>query len=126
MDITNIVQKLNDMAEYRKQRNAAEAEKKQLIDDLIPTEIREQIAAIEAEYAERFMAADAAIGTLETEIKDGVKALGETVKGDFLMAVWTKGRTSWDDKALSGYSKAHPEILEYRKQGEPSVSIRGV
>ena len=49
MDITNIVQKLNDMAEYRKQRNAAEAEKKQLIDDLIPTEIREQIAAVEAD-----------------------------------------------------------------------------
>ena len=118
--------KLNALANYRQERSALEAEKKQLIDDLIPTEIRKQIAAIEAEYAQRAEGVEANISELETAIKDEVKAIGETVKGDFLMAVWTKGRTSWDDKSLSGYSKAHPEILEYRKQGEPSVSIRGV
>ena len=50
--------------------------------------------------------------------------MGETVKGDHLQAVWSKGRASWDDKALMGYTKAHPELLEFRKQGEPSVSIR--
>ena len=122
----NTIYALNKLAEYRQQRSAIESEKQQLIDNLIPAEIREQIAAIEAEYAGRTSAVAANIESLESEIKDAVKTSGETVKGDFLMAVYAKGRTSWDDKGLSGFAKAHPEILEYRKQGEPSVSIRGV
>jgi len=48
------------------------------------------------------------------------------VKGRELEAVYVKGRISWDNKALDGYAAAHPEIGAFRKQGDPSVSIRGV
>lgn len=61
---------------------------------------------------------------LESEIKAAVIALGETVKADGIMAVYNKGRESWDGKALSGYAAAHPEILVFRSVGDPSVSIR--
>ena len=50
----------------------------------------------------------------------------ESVKGKNLQAVFSKGRTSWDPKALIGYAVAHPEINEFKKVGKPSVSIREV
>ena len=63
---------------------------------------------------------------MEAEIKELVKATGATVKSTFLMAVYAKGRISWDAKGLDGYAVAHPEILYMRKEGDPSVSIRRI
>ncbi len=42
------------------------------------------------------------------------------------MAVWSKGRETWDTKSLDGYALAHPEIASLRKVGDPSVSIRKI
>jgi hypothetical protein len=50
----------------------------------------------------------------------------ESVKGELLQAVFSKGRTSWDTKKLEGYAIAHPELKELKKTGKPSVSIREV
>lgn len=41
-----------------------------------------------------------------------------------MMAVWSKGRVTWDGKGLGGYMVAHPEIEAFRREGKPSVSIR--
>jgi hypothetical protein len=60
------------------------------------------------------------------EIKSETLALGQTVKGTRLMVVWAKGRSSWDGKLLDGYAMDHPEILQAKKIGEPTVSIRSV
>ncbi|CAK0771531.1 hypothetical protein CCP3SC15_4350001 [Gammaproteobacteria bacterium] len=40
------------------------------------------------------------------------------------MAVYTKGRVSWDSKKLDGMMILVPELASARKEGEPSVSIR--
>ena len=40
-----------------------------------------------------------------------------------LKVSYRKGAVRWDTKWLDGYSTAHPEILKYRKQGEPSVGF---
>ncbi|MCG3145996.1 MAG: hypothetical protein HONDAALG_03775 [Gammaproteobacteria bacterium] len=56
----------------------------------------------------------------------GEESRGATVKGAALSAVYAKGRVSWDNKALEGYAVAHPELLAFRSEGAPSVSIRGV
>ena len=53
-----------------------------------------------------------------------VIALGASVKGEHLHAVYTKGRETWDGKLLSGYAIAHPDVLACRNIGAPSVSIR--
>lgn len=57
-------------------------------------------------------------------VKDGTLEAGETIRGDHLMAVYTKGRSSWDGKGLDGFAVAFPDILKFKKVGEPSVSIR--
>lgn len=50
----------------------------------------------------------------------------ESIKGDGLQAIFSKGRTTWDTAKLNGYAIAHPEIEQLRKVGKPSVSIREV
>lgn len=63
---------------------------------------------------------------LENEVKAYILCTQNTVKGSHLMAVWNKGRVSWDSKLLAGYSIAHPDILAAKKVGEPTVTFRVV
>lgn len=63
---------------------------------------------------------------MEKGIKESVLSIGEPVKGEFLQAIFIKGRVSWDTKGLDGYAVAHPEILIFKKTGEPSVSLKKV
>lgn len=60
------------------------------------------------------------------KINIGVLEKGESIKGELLQAVFSKGRTTWDTPALAGYAIAHPELNKLKKVGKPSVSIREV
>lgn len=64
------------------------------------------------------------IANLEAEIKQEVLNRGETVKSKHMVVTWNKGRVSWNSRLLDGYAVAHPEILEMRKEGSPTVSFR--
>ena len=119
-------QLLDQLAELYAQRDLASLEKQRLIDNILTQEIKAQIADIEAEFSGKNETVNDAIANLEAQIKEEVKQSGSSVKGQFIHAVFTKGRVSWDAKALDGYAKAHPEIAEYRKEGEPSVSLRKI
>ena len=88
--------------------------------------VREQLADLEAEYRGKFDSVTTQKAALEGVIKDAVKKLGETVRGSNLMAVFSKGRASWDGKKLDGFAKAHPEIAEFKTVGDPSVSFRNI
>lgn len=98
--------------------------KQELIDKVIPPEIKARLDEIEAEFTPVF----ANINTRNQELIDMIKAevvaAGETVSGEFHQAVYMKGRTSWDSKSLEGYAAAHPEILQFKTIGSPSVSIK--
>ena len=120
----SIIERLDRLAEFHDLRDLLVLDKQQMIDRIITPELKKQVADIEAEFSNREAAAIETISALEEEIKRSVLSEGESVKGLRLQAVWSKGRVSWDDKALTGYAKAHPEINDLRKQGEPSVSIR--
>ena len=122
----NTVEKLNELYEKKAALEVVRLEKEKLIDSVLTPEIRKQIADIEAEFADKTMVVNADIQTIEAEIKQAVVSEGETVKGDYLMAVFAKGRVSWDTKALDGYVAAHPEVAQFRKVGDPSVSIRAL
>jgi hypothetical protein len=59
-------------------------------------------------------------------VKEQVLTKGSTAKGKYLMAVWSKGRVSWDSKTLDGLALILPQITTARKEGEPSVSFRKI
>ena len=66
------------------------------------------------------------IASMKKAIGAEVLAHGAPVKGSVLQAVINKGRVSWDGKLLEGLALAHPELYNARKEGEPTVTIRGV
>ena len=119
----NTQQKLDRIAELQLEQGKRDAEKQALIDSILTQEIKDKIADIEAEYNNGSVFA-AEIERLTNEVKQDVLSLGQTVKGSLLMAVWSKGRVTWDTKSLDGYIIDHPELDKFRKEGEPSVSIR--
>lgn len=124
--MTDIVNTLNRLHELRTASKQTVDKMQALIDAAIPADVRQAIADIHAEYDQIIADINAAVGVLESQVKDAVIQHGATVKADNLMAVYVSGRVSWDDKGLNGYALAHPEITTFRKQGEPSVTIRKV
>jgi len=123
---TDISQKIDQLANFQAQRDVLDLEKQSLIDQLIPPEIKARIEEIEAEFSGKREVVDEKITELESEIKEEVIRHGATVKGNFLRVVYHPGRVTWDTKSLDAYARARPELLEFRKQGEPFVSIQKV
>jgi hypothetical protein len=119
-----ISEKLDRLAEFQAQKDMLALDKQALIDQVLTAEIKARLAEIDEEFGGRAEAVDEHIAALEAEIKEEVLQHGATVRGAHFMAVWSKGRVAWDDRSLSNYARAHPEVLEFRKQGEPSISIR--
>ena len=121
----NTKEKLDKIADLKSAQNLREMDKQALIDQVLTPEIKTKIAEIEAEFSASDNVTDT-INMLTEEVKSEVAQLGETVKGTFLMAVYSKPRVSWDTKALDGYIVSHPELTQFRKEGAPTVSIRGI
>ena len=122
--MTDIYEKIEQYSEFCFGLDAIEAEKKQLIDSVIPPEIKDKLAEIDAEFAQKSESIQAKKTELEAEIKAEVLEAGRSVKGTYHSFVWSKPRVSWDTKALDGYAAAHPEIQQFRIEGSPSVSVR--
>lgn len=120
----DIEEKLNRLAEMQAQADVIQLHYQNIRQSLIPEEILQQLRDVDAEYQTSIEALNAGIAELTSEIRKEVLERGDSVKGANLHAILVKGRTSWDTKALDGYAVGHPEILVFRRQGEPSVSIR--
>ena len=67
-----------------------------------------------------------AVASAKEAVEVAVLDKKETVSGEHCMAVWNKGRESWDGSKLNGFAMAHPEILQAKKIGEPTVSFRKI
>jgi hypothetical protein len=122
----DISQKLDQLANFQAQRDVLELEKQSLIDQIIPPEIKARIEEIEAEFSGKREIVDANITALAAEIREDVLRQGASAKSTFLRVVYHTGRISWDTKSLDAYARSRPEILEFRKQGEPYVSIQKI
>ncbi len=86
--------------------------------------VQAQLEALDGEFAERLRAANEEVGRLESEVKEAVLEVGESVKHEGIHAVYLRARVSWDGRGLSRYAETHPELHEFRRVGTPSVSIR--
>lgn len=122
----DLIQKLDQLANFMAQRDVLNLQKQELIDQVLTPEIKARLEEIEAEFGGRMEAVDANIAELEAEVRQQVLQHGSSVKGTFLRVSWHKGRVSWDTRSLDHYAHQHPEIIAFRKQGEPYVSIQKV
>ena len=121
--MTNVIQKLGQLKELDAQKEVLRLDRQVAIDAVFTDEIKVKLAAIDAEFDPLVGAVNNTISAIESDIKIAVLAAGESIKGVYT-AVFSKGRITWNTKALDGYAAAHPEIERFRKIGNPSVSIR--
>jgi len=92
----------------------------------IPVELREALAKVDAARDAGARQLQADIDALAATLKSAVGAAGHTVKGTDYQVVYSRGRVSWDTRALEGYAAAHEELYQFRLESEPTVSIRAV
>ena len=88
--------------------------------------VQAELDALDLEYRPVLEAADENIAALENEIKTDVLLYGESVSGGAYRASYTQGRISWDNEGMTRYAASHPDVLQFRKQGQPIVSLRVV
>lgn len=124
--MTDITAKLNRLAELQSQQDVINLRFDELRNSVLTPDIRAELDEIEAERQTALDTLSGGITALTDEIKADVLAGGQSVKGAHLMAVWAKGRVSWDTKKLDGLMIALPQLAAARSEGQPSVSIRKV
>jgi hypothetical protein len=89
-------------------------------------QIQAELDALDSEYQPVLEAAEENIAALENEIKTDVLLYGESISGGMYRASYTQGRVSWDSAGMTKYAASHPDVLQFRKQGQPIVSLRAV
>lgn len=119
-------EKLERLAEIRAQADIIRIHYGELKNALLTAEIKAQLAEIDYEQQTALIQLETAANDLEAEIKTDVLKLGQTIKTGTLMAVWNKGRVTWDSKILEGYLVAFPGLVVARKEGAPTVTIRNI
>ena len=119
------VELLDQLAELRAAADFYRVTWEQKRDEVLAT-VKTQLADLDAEFEPMLCGAQEKIIETEARVKEAVLTEGKTVKGARLMAVWAKGRVSWDTKKLDGLMIALPQLKECRSEGQPSVSIRTV
>lgn len=88
--------------------------------------VQAELDAIDVEFRPVLDAAEENAAALEAEIKNDVLLRAESLRGGPYQAVYVKGRVSWDTKGVEGYARSHPELLKFRREGQPSVTLRTV
>jgi hypothetical protein len=117
---------LDELAEFRACKDMLCIEKQELIDLVYTPEIKARIDDINANFSSKSQTIDENISNLEELIKVKVLDYGTTIKGKSLMAVWVKGRETWDGQKLKGMMVLIPQLSQALKIGEPSVTIRKI
>lgn len=119
-------QKLDQYAELQVERTKVARQEQDLFDSVLTPEIKAKLDDIRAEFEPMLQSLDEKIVGLADQIEAETLAKGDTVKGSLAMAVFNKGRVSWDSKKLEGFLKAHPELEDCRTQGKPYITLRAV
>ena len=97
-----------------------------LLGEDLYTRLQEVKAHYEALLEQAMNDRENVVKTLQDGIKAAAVEVGETVKANHYMAVFTQPKPTWDSGKLEGYAAAHPEILAFRTEKNPYVSIRKV
>lgn len=121
----HVIDKLNRLAEIRATIKAARADYETKRAEIIKT-VQAELDALETEYAPLLQEPQGVISNLETEIKNDVLLNGATIQRSKYKAVYMQGRVTWDTKGITKYAETNPEVLKFKKQCQPSVSIRTV
>lgn len=120
LDVANRVAQLAEAKRYATEIHAEYQKRRESVME----QIRTQLEAVDAEFGEMLREADEEVVRLEGEVKEAVREGGRSVKQEGIHVIYNRGRSTWDNRRLSSYAETHPEVLEFRRIGNPIVSIR--
>jgi uncharacterized protein YifE (UPF0438 family) len=86
--------------------------------------VQDQLTALEAEAEPRMKQLEEAVVATEQAVRQAVVAFGRSHNYGRVRAVYSRGRVTFDSKGLQEYLITHPEIEQFKKVGNPIVSIR--
>ena len=121
----HVAQKLERLTNLRNAADAARLDYESKRAEILK-QIQAELDALDLEYKPVIEAAEENIAVLENEIKTDVLLYGNSVSGGSYRASYTQGRISWDNEGMAKYAAAHPDVIQFRKQGNPIVSLRVV
>lgn len=122
----NTQEKLNRLYELKTAMTEMEERREAEVETILTPELQARVDEIFDKWDSAIEGIKFQLAELESEIKADVLSCGETVKGARLMAVWNKGRVSWDGKKLDGMRALIPQLDTARKVADPTVTIREV
>ena len=122
-DKDTVVQKLERLTDLRAAADVARMDQEAKRAEVL-RKVQAELDALDVEFQPVLEAAEANASALEAEIKNDVLLRGESLRGSAYQAIYAKGRVSWDSAGINEYARAHPEVLKYRREGQPSVSLR--
>jgi hypothetical protein len=117
---------LEQLEDAYSQRDLLMIDYNQARDNAIPDEVQAALADIDVEFLPKKDAIEEKIAELEEQVKAAVIEGGQTVKVGALMAMYMRGRVSWDNKKLEGMMALIPDLAKARNEGKPTVQIRTV
>lgn len=120
----NTQEKLDRLYELKTAMTEAEERREAEVETILTPELQARVDEIFDKWDSAIEGIKSQMAELESEIKADVLSGGETVKGARLMAVWNKGRVSWDGKKLDGMRALIPQLDTARKVSDPTVTIR--
>jgi hypothetical protein len=120
----DIERMLDSLAKKQARLERLENEKNEAVRELIPPKVRKQIDAVEREHKAAAGEVDAAAKLLDAEIRKAVVAVGATIKGAVLTAVFVAPKEKWNADMLRGMAAEHEFIRAAVTVGEASVQIR--
>ncbi len=94
--------------------------------DALPNKLRAELTRIAKRFAPDLERVATELELRTVQVKAAVLAHGASVKGEKLQAVYVAGRPAWDDRGLRGFALVYPDVLVFRTEGAPSVTLRAV
>jgi hypothetical protein len=120
LEVSGRIAQLAEAKRYANEIHAAYQNRREAVLE----QVRAQLEALDNEFGEILREADEEVSRLQSEVKEAVRDAAQSVKHGEIHAIYMRGRVTWDNKGLSSYAETHPEVMEFRRVGKPSVSIR--
>jgi hypothetical protein len=124
-DADEIAARLDELAAVRAAADVTQQEYEARRAEILRV-VQAELEALEAEFQPLLDAAEARREALEAEIRGQVLEHGGSIRGGQLQAVYVRGRVTWDTRGLEEFADENPAVLDFRREGAPSVQLRGV
>ena len=124
---------MDNYGDYVYKKDALQAEKKSIIEKVIPPEVQAELDSVEAEFSDKEKMLEQqekdARNILDNAIARFIESLNlaadkVTLRSKLMSLSITKGEVKWDADALDGFVLGgHPELLSFRKEESPKTRL---